>query len=250
MSSPGEGERPRGTPKKKRRSYEEAARQEHNAYRLEDWLWSYRDRYPSGPQEILKVENRKLESKPPIKSANYTRLDYPPSYKSDQVLLRILVWLEEHFFDLYQALDIPFLNPDTSVSEIDRLKRWATESGERAKWAREELTRIREAKEMILWALEKVHRVNDEGKVVFGHRLAVPRSERARLKEVAVPKERRPIIIAEFHENYRACGSIPRAVARTAKSTDYRKSWIYLLTKEDRAEIKRKEREQKEEEAS
>lgn len=234
-----------GKQEKRKPTPQESERREHNAYQLEDWLWSYRDRYPSGPQEILKVENRKLESKPPIKGANYTRLQDPPLYKSDQVLLRLLVWLEEYFYELYESLDIPYLNPDTSVSEIDRLKKWATESeaGERAAWAREELKKIREAKETLLWALEKVHSVNDEGQVVFGHRLAVPRTERARLKEVAIPKDRRPMIIAEFHEHYRACGSIPRAVALTAKSTDYRKSWIYLLTREDRAEIKRREKE-------
>lgn len=216
------------------------SRKEHNREELEEWLRQYRDRFPSGPQEMLRVENRKMESKAPVKGANYLRLDHPGYHNSDQILLAILVWLAEYFPTSFAALNAPYLNPDTSVSEIDRYKHWAAQKGEKAKKARKALTEIRQAKEDILNALEMVKWVDGEGRLRHGHWLTIPRPgvRRARLKEVAVPKERRPKIVEEFLENYRATGSIPEAVAITARHTDYQKSWIYFVTEDVRKRIK------------
>lgn len=219
-------------------SQEALARREHNAEAVEDFLLSYRDRFPSGPQEILRVENRKMESKAPLKKANYLRLNDRPYYGSDQVLLGILGWLADYFPDLYAALDPPYLNPDTSVSEIDRYKKLATGKTGKAKEARDLLRSIREAKKKIVEMLELVKWVDGQGRLRRGHRLNMPTVKRARLKEVAVPKERQPKIVDEFLDNYEACGKISEAVRLTAKSTDYRKSWIYHICRDARKEIK------------
>lgn len=166
------------------------------------------------------------------------RLDRPAYHGSDQVLLGTLAWLAEYFPELYDSLSAPYHNPDTSVSEIDRYKRWATEQGERAEQARQELTKIRRAKNRILDALEMVKWVDLEGKIRHGHKLVIPSAKRAKLKEVAVPKERRPKIVEEFLEHYRATGSVPRAVALTARFTDHQKSWIYFVTEDERRRIR------------
>lgn len=61
--------------------------------------------------------------------------------------------------------------------------------------------------------------------------------EGAKLKEIALPKEKRPRLVEAFEAHYGDCGDVAEAVRRTEAETGYRQSWIYLITEDLRREI-------------
>lgn len=213
-------------------------RREHNRHQLEEWLLHFTERFPSGPQEILRVENRKLESKALLKASSILRMEDIPYDNSDRLLLRLIALLRLFWADQYAALDV-YLNPDRSVGDLDRLKAHASRKG--GKDRREallELRLIEEAKEQLLSWLEWVYWPNAGGEVRIGHWLAVPRRERVKIITVAVSEKVRDGVRSAFLLNYQALGHLPHrrrrgeAVKLTARAESLSVQWVRHLVKD------------------
>lgn len=160
----------------------------HNAIRVQWWLESYGNRFPSGPQEILRVENRKLLGTVPINKALGTVLEDEDLLYSDRVMLTLIFGdgfsgMRKSRPDLFGALFTTYLSAHFSIADLDRYGVRAAAGDEEAA---DLLIRVFEARGWLLHELEKWF---DPGSIEVGHWLHVEKAERARSPREAATQD-------------------------------------------------------------
>ena len=171
----------------------------HNAPRVGWWLEGYGDRFGAGPQEILRIENRKLLGSVPMNAALHEILSDPSLRSSDRVMLTLIY---KRMREEKSALFDTFLQPGFSVGDLDRVGRRAVGNAPDGEIVDKEaynlLSRIFKAQAWLLAALENWDEPGRPPGVENGHWLEVERGERARSKREAKAQDQTAIAEAGY----------------------------------------------------
>jgi hypothetical protein len=168
----------------------------HNAPKVGWWLESYGDRFGAGPQEILRIENRKLLGSVPINAALEEILGDEDLKKSDGVMLYLIfVRMRQERRDLFDALFDTYLQPGFSIGDLDRIGVQAVRGD---KEAFNLVMRVFKAR---VWLLDELDNWVEPGRPPGeekGHRLEVERGERARSKREARAQDQTDLAEANY----------------------------------------------------
>lgn len=160
----------------------------HNAARVGWWLEGYGDRFGAGPQEILRIENRKLMGSVPINKALAEILGDEDLERSDGVMLYLIfVKMREAAPTLLDAHFDTYLRPEFSVGDLDRIGSAAMRGDSGAIANQEAFDLIIRVFKARTWLLEELDKWKEPGTPPdeIGHKLEVERGERARSKREA-----------------------------------------------------------------
>ena len=159
----------------------------HNAPRVGWWLEGYGDRFGAGPQEILRIENRKLTGSMPLNKAIRDIMEDEDLSRSDEVMLSLIfVKMRGDRPGLYDALRDTYLSVGFSMGDLDRTGRAAEPGGpEEDSEAFDLVMRVYGAR---VWLLGELEKIDEPGRAPGrdnGHYLEVGPADRARSKREA-----------------------------------------------------------------